>query len=554
MVTTAENRFPLVVQAGGERLELDPPPGLNRGFSELREVVFLGPSEAGCRLLVDDAPLAEVAAGKPRRWTWTPGFYAGEVRADLVSADGRRLGTWRLDVSPDARKLGRDLFFEMLAELLDFDPSLVVGKEPARQRFGALGPGQDPLVALARLRTRQTPIRQALRALLREPKRALRARRRLVPPHRIRRADRRTAQAALRQPALLAAMGRIDSLDLTSPAGELMADVPEVERHYDSPANRCLLAMLQALQRRCAGVRAELERKVEAESRSDTATGLLRRWPTWKDFLRGMRQELLAAARRQPFCEVSRPEVTAAGLNAVSGNPLYARFWRLAWEALRTGIDGLECEDLLPLSPTWEIYERWCFVELSRHLKTLLPDLEWRRTSRQRFDGRGRGDLQLCLRLQPSFANTSGQEKPGFWSISGQRFPDIVLSWEHRAEAGFLVLDAKYRVTRENVLDAMSSAHLYQDSLRMGRRRPIASLLLVPASGGAPWLESPDFVAEHRVGVAALRPGSPPPSWLSSLLQQARSSRTSVPDPRADGGHPSRAPSSSSHDRRSSPG
>ncbi len=519
---TPERQVPLAVQEGGSRRELAPPPVLNRGFSELREVVFLGPPDAGCRLLLDDAPLSVVAGGKRRRWAWKPGFYAGEVRAELVAADGRHLGRWRLDVSPDDRKLGRDLFFEMLADLLDHDPSMVVGQEPARGRFGALGPGQDPLVALARLRARQAPIRRALRPLFREPRRALRARRRLVPFHRIRRADRHTAQAALRQPALLAAMGRIDRVDIAGPVHELAADVPDVERHYDSSANRCLLAMLQALQRRCAGLRTELERRLETETRSDTVTSLTQRWPAWSAFLRAMRQELLSAARQQPFKEVSRPEVTAAGLNAVSSNPLYARFWRLGWEALRTGTDGLEREDLLPLSPTWEIYERWCFVELRRHLQTLMPELAWGRPTHRRLEGRADDGMRLSLELQPSFANTRGREKSGFWSISSKRIPDIVLSWKRPGETCFLVLDAKYRVTRDNVLDAMTSAHLYQDSLRMGRRRPIASLLLVPASGGAPWLEASDFVAQHRVGVAALRPGSKPPAWLSSLLQTGR--------------------------------
>ncbi len=519
METTSEDALPLYVLRGDVQRELAPTPALNGGFSELGEVVFLCPPGVECQLLVDDAPLAPVLAGNRSGWAWKPGFYAGEVRADLVATDGRRLGSWRLDVSPDAKKLGRDVFGEMLADLLGFDPSLVVGQEPARQRLGALGLSQDPLVALSRLRTREAAIQRALRAILREPMWALRARRRLVPPHRIRRVDRRTAQAALRQPMLLVAMGKLDSFDLAGPARELVADVPDVERHYDSPANRCLLAMLQALQRRCSDVRAALERKVKDEPRSDTVTGLVQRWPAWSSFLQGMHEELLEAARRQPFYDVSRPEVTAAGLNAVAAHPLYARFWRLAWEALRTGVEGLEREELLPLSPTWEIYERWCFVELSRRLGALLPDLEWKRMSRERLEGSTIDGLRLRLLLQPSFRSTAGEEKQGFWSISGQRYPDIVLSWKRSDEAGFVVLDAKYRVTRENVLDAMTSAHIYRDSLRMGSRRPIASLLLVPASGGAPWLEAADFVAEHRVGVTALRPGSEPPPWLLSLLQ-----------------------------------
>lgn len=519
METSSDNQLPLYVVEDDKRRKLAPPPALNTGFSELRKVVFLVPPSTSGQLLVDDAPLTPVAVGDRPGWAWKPGFYAGEVRVDLVADEGDKLGTWRLDVSPDDRKLGRDLFFEMLADLLDFDPSLVVGQEPAQRRMGSLGTGEDPLVALTRLRTREASIKRALRAVLHEPMRALRARRTLVPLHRVRRVDRRTAQQALRRPVLLAAMEKLDTPDPVGPAYELTVDVPDAERHYDSPANRCLLAMLRALERRCSDVCAKLERKVENEPSSDTVTGLAQRWPTWSGFLQGMSAELHAATRREPFRSVSRSEITAAGLNAVSAHPLYARFWRLAWEALRTGVEGLEREDLLPLSPTWEIYERWCFVELGRRLEALLPEFEWKRGPRACLEGSAEDGSQLTLRLQPSFGSTSGKQTAGFWSISGQRYPDIVLSWQRNGDTGFVVMDAKYSVTRENVLKAMSSAHIYQDSLRMGRGRPLASVLLVPAPGGAPWLENSDFVAEHRVGVAALRPDGDSPEWLTTLLR-----------------------------------
>jgi len=93
------------------------------------------------------------------------------------------------------------------------------------------------------------------------------------------------------------------------------------------------------------------------------------------------------------------------------------------------------------------------------------------------------------------------------WSVSKERLPDLVLSVESAKGIRFLILDAKYRSSRLNVLDAMASAHIYQDSLRIGPSRPDASLLLVPSGGGAPWLEAPSFHMTHRVGVHVLAPG-----------------------------------------------
>ena len=55
-----------------------------------------------------------------------------------------------------------------------------------------------------------------------------------------------------------------------------------------------------------------------------------------------------------------------------------------------------------------------------------------------------------------------------------------------------------------NVLEAMASAHIYRDALRWNGHRSDSAVLLVPRAGDAEWLERPDFVERHRVGVCAL--------------------------------------------------
>ena len=80
----------------------------NGGFAERQQTTFIGPTDRECRLLVDDEPLARVE-GSANEWAWTPGFYAGEVRAELLDADDRSLGVWLLDVSPDQSKAGREV-------------------------------------------------------------------------------------------------------------------------------------------------------------------------------------------------------------------------------------------------------------------------------------------------------------------------------------------------------------------------------------------------------------------------------------------------------------
>ena len=499
--------------------QLSEPPA-NQGFSELQEVTFQGPACLNWRLLVDDAPLKQVDKS-PGEWKWTPGYYAGEVDVEMRNADDKPVGRWRLDVYPDPKKASRKVFQQMLKEILCYNPALAIGQEPAQRQFGALDESDNLIIEFYRLRSRAKQIDRSLVAVIREPVQTLRSRRHLTLPHLVRRADRQSARAALRQPVLLAIAGVLPKVERSFKPP--VVDTPAVECHYDNPANRCLFYMLQQLQRRCSKLMKELQEDAEKENPSETETALAPRWPVWKKALVQLDQCLKRASRQLPFRDVTRPEMTAAGLNAVAAHPLYAQFWRVGWEALRRGIVGTEQVDWLPLNPTWGIYERWCFVKMSQWVKQLFPEMDWSDLSdttkeHQLLEGKSEAGDMVRLRFQKTFKNTQGEKKK-FWSVSSKRRPDIVLDWTIRNNTGFLVFDPKYRVTRENVLDAMASAHIYNDSLRMCHRRPTASILLVPAAGGAPWLEKQDFIVKNRVGILPLHPDLEPPQWFKDWVR-----------------------------------
>ena len=493
----------------------------NGGFSERCETTFIGPADGEYRLLVDDEPL-DPTAGAGNRWTWQPGFYAGEVRAELLDSDGRSLGVWRLDVSPDPGKAGRELFARMINEIMDFDPHLVIGEEPARRRLGALGETDDPLVLFERLRRRQPDLERALAAIRREPVSVLRARRRFVPLRDARRADLRTLRSVLRQPNALVAV-RPGAASLP-PAAEPILDVPAVERTLDAPANRCILHLLRALLLRCRSLAARLE-ELAKKSVDEPRTGIANRASRWREILDDMERAFATAERRRPFSEARRPEVTAAGLNAVAAHPLYARFWRTGWEALRRGVYRLDPEDLLPLSPTWELYERWCFVALAKKLQEWLPDFTWTKcgatdSGRRRLTGSRSDGRRITLRLQQTFGNTHGRARDEGWSVSRECRPDLVVTMQSAGEmTRFVVLDAKYRARAGAILSGMmESVHPYADALRWGSRRPDRTLLLVPNAGETEWLTRAGYVEQHRAGAIAFRPDLEPPEWFRELF------------------------------------
>lgn len=516
------------------------PREVNGGFSELRKTVFIAaaPKDRGLRLFVDDELLeAEETTDGAICWKWTPGFFAGEVRARLADAGGKTLATYRLDVGPAPEKLGGEVFERMVEEILDFDAALLLGEEPAKRKMGAVGPTDDPLVLFERLRSRREALDAAIAAVRRDPATVLRPRRRFVPLREVRRADLRTLRAALGNRAALESLPAARKRGADAAArrptpgvsDEPIFDTPALERTVDSPANRAALLMLRALVRRAAELPKRL-RELADRQESDTRTALAARLPERVALLGEMERAFRAAERRPPFSQVTRAEVTAAGLNAVSAHPIYSRFWQTAWAALRPGVYGLERSDLLPLAPTWEIYERWCFVALAKRLREWLPEWDWTLRGHEGSDrrsavGRSADGVALTLRLQSTFRNTRGVPGENGWAVSKERRPDLLLTRNRGGPVtDFVLLDSKY--TAKNLLNEIGdTAHAYQDGLRWGRkgRRPAATLIVAPTTEGlksddAPWLADESYICEHRVGAVAMRPDCGPPDWLRKFL------------------------------------
>jgi hypothetical protein len=502
-------------QKSHEWFTLRQAPQDNRGFIEARRYIF-EKLNANWSFHIDDERL-EDDADEPSCWRWEPRFFAGEVTAELVRPDRSRAALFLLDVSPSPSKIGREFFSQMISELWAADPSLVIGSEPATSQIGDLGTMQDPWLAFARLRRYTPEFFRAVVPIRARPRRALRVRRGSAPLHHARRVDRRTATALLRSPAV--ALFFAGAEDATAFGADTRLDVPVVEETVDAAANRSMLALVLALLRRARALRDRLQHAVDHESISDTRTSLAARWPARRQFLDDLTAELQVLARQSPFGGVQRSEITATGLTAIAADPVYSRAWGRGWRALRHGVESSESTERLWVSPSWEIYERWCFLRVGQLLSATLPAWSWRRLkSPDRWVGTHAG-RHAELRLQPTFRSRE-REIEKMWSISKERVPDLVLT-VHDAEAvRFVVLDAKYRSSRSNVLDAMESAHIYQDSLRIGSRRPEAALLLIPSTGGASWLEEPAFQLEHRVGIHPFSPGSDsalPPLVMSVL-------------------------------------
>lgn len=481
----------------------DPVPG----FREYGTYRLRVESAIPCLLLIDEVVMTPLPA--LNEWEWSPGFYAGTVEAELRTSEGDLIAQYLLDVSPDPAKLGQHDFIAMVKELFEFAPHLALGTEAAQLEIGHAGDFEDPDLAYARIRYYRSILITALKALVKRPLHHLATDRESLPAHRVRKLDRQSLTTMLRNPTVLTAC-RTGELD----APQLQFDVPRSREVLDTPAHRTLLHVIHAVIRRGRQVAEKLEESAQKEEPSHTRTARSPRLPVRLKLLAELDHELRKIVEREPFTCVTRREISAAGLNTISAHPLYSRVFRTCWNILRPGIAGERSEESVWMSPTWEIYERWCFVKIREALKSAYPGLEWcekNPSSRMNcwlVEGKADG-TEVRLHLQPYFASyDNAATREGFYSVSAERYPDIVLTLTSADTRRFLVFDAKYRTSRANVLDAMQSAHLYHDGLRWGEIAPDLALLCVPAGGGAAWLENPEFWIKHRVGVLPVSPES----------------------------------------------
>lgn len=478
---------------GASTRALEPFPILNQGFRESREAQFIAAD--GWELRIDD----ETIERHGLTWSWTPGFFAGQVRAELIGPG--TTSEWLLDVSPEPTKLGKARFDEMLAELLEEAPALVFGEQASTisvmRGDMPLDRELESLLAFMRLRTRAGEFIRAVRRIEEQPRQALRRKRERVAAHRAQRVD----------PAALARLLRSSHFKPGDPfaiSREATIEVTNSEPTVDCAANRLILELLYRVRQRADLTARALLVSAKRAHDQNVKAGRLARLPARIASLEALKSRLDERLSAWPWRATTR-SVDAIGMAGISSDPAYARAVALAFAVLGTGIQQGTSDERLWLSPTWEIFERWCFIRLARQLKESLPGFAWRENAVAHAAASWRGTnskTEIDLALQPRFPAWDQSASGSFRSLSREREPDLIITIKSEAGMRWLVLDAKYRVSRPNVLDAMSSAHLYRDALRWNGLPPVGSYLLIPAPTECAWLMTADFHAAFRVGVA----------------------------------------------------
>lgn len=424
-----------------------------------------------------------------------------------------------VEVGPRQEKLSDGAWLALLEDLEDWSPGLAIGLEG-----GGIGAVQNegttaPVLAAALLPLVPALLR-AIRVIAAAPRELATSRREDTPLRTVRRADRETLHWLARHPAAAQAVKPWTAARF----GMQDADVPQHMTHdtTDHPVNRYVAWII----RRIARVLGDLSHALDRAAKNPRTQPDTAHWCRVRAHAAAIgADELLVTLRQTFFGRLTPMPASEAALLALQDDPAYARAHALARPflsprfRLRELLEGNEA----PVRPSFELYELWTLLAVQRALAAALDGWTWKwrpSTGNELLAGFGPGSsfvarrddgTQIAIHYNMTFPGYIAKSSSERYSISGERRPDIVISFQYSDRPyTWICLDAKYRVRREALAEAFSSLHIYRDSLRWEAfgGRCCGGLLLAPAIEPEcePWFRD-DFRERFGIGAYRLTPG-----------------------------------------------
>lgn len=425
-------------------------------------------------LSIDDVPAEALRSQEPgtARWRWTPGFHAGSVEV-VLRLPGSASQRFEITTDPDLRKLTRDDFDSMVREILEDTFSLFslssFRKGIAKQRTGR----PPPLARLQFLLSRVEEVIKAVEEISRAPRSFLRSEQTKVPFYRVRRTTGPEVARAFRSSAILKET-RLPSRLPNLLSGRLPAEliVRKQRASSDITEHRQIKACLGSWAAWLTGVSDTLEATSGRLDRDSASS-----YRSWAVRSRRTARKLLASQNSEFFRGVGMDAPALQLSPLFRSAPAYVKFYRL-WQDMNLGLAALFGDFLqMPLARTYELYELWCFLRLTRAAVEEYGaegvDLT------ELFTGDASGGLTLASGavsvvigdgMVVSFQRRYREywnETDGAGSFSRTMIPDVVLAHvDAHAESGrsVIVLDAKYRIDA-GLNEALGSIHTYRDAL-----------------------------------------------------------------------------------------
>lgn len=459
---------------------------------------------------IDHAQIEQVGDGFEARFEFLIDTWAGRMSLELY-VDDVICDQLTLDIRPSGAKLSIAEFDDMLEELAARSASLAWGLSQGNTtgRESRDAPQVvHPIVVDALLPKFE---RLLSRFLLDPPVRSFRTRE-LAPFDLTRRSDVSTLRWLGRRPQLLSSLR---SKQWGVDAQRTLIDQPASASSFDHPVTRYFDHLVQRLITRCRHSSVVLRQRhgLFADPVTDAhAEALAQR-------LDSARGRLEALSEHRVFRRANREPPGETALQLIGDHPMYSAIQRLGRRLLEPGLAYDLSGDLeAGLKRTYDLFELFTLYRLIDDLAAMLGS-DWRLTKvKQRavakreerpanqaswwFSGPNQETVEL--RYQQWFSRAkSVNDTRNFSSLSGANVPDyIIIRRRGGVVVSWVILDAKYRASRQPIDQGLGDIHRYRDALRIKGTRADGAFIIVPrVSETNATYASSIYHDAHRFGV-----------------------------------------------------
>lgn len=463
--------------------------------------------------LINHLELKHVEDGFEARFEFLIDSWAGRMTIELC-VDDTICEQLTLDIRPSENKLSVAEFDDMLEELAARSPSLMwglsQGKSTGRETRDAPNV-VHPIVVDALL----PQFERLMARYLAEPPLQHRPARELAPFDLTRRSDVSTLRWLGRRPVLLASLsGKQWGVE----AQRTLIDQPTTVTSLDHPVTRYFAHLLKRLIEWFQQSAVVLRRRSGAfdDPVADAhAEALAQR-------LDAARERLLTLSQHRVFRRANREPPGETALQLIGDHPLYSAIQRLGRRLLEPGLAYDLSGDLeAALKRTYDLFELFTLYRLvddvqamlgpAWTLKRVMPRAAGNREERPANQASwwfaGPNQQTVELRYQQWFSRAKRvDDARNFSSLSGVNVPDYVLIRRRGGEVvSWVILDAKYRASRQPIDQGLGDMHRYRDALRVKGTRAEGAFIIVPRVGDVKAIYATSFYhATHRFGVLQL--------------------------------------------------
>ncbi len=488
-------------------------PGAKLLLEEMVEYQILSEESGAFELFFDGIKVQPNPQGT---LTIRPGHWIADAELRIQASPDQVISI-PVRVQPRQSKLTDTLWIGMLTDLENWLPGVSAGTEGGKS--GNVGKEGVPLPFIAEALTPLlTVFERALQVLLENPRQRDITIQDDIPLRMVRKVDRETLRWVTRHPQLQEHLDPWKSLALPGPA-PLISQRLTVEI-IDHPANRYISWLVYEVESTLCRAADGLDRAA-AKGSEDSQLWCRSR----ANALRKGADRLLQLWRRSFLSRIQREPLSEAALQVVFDDPTYLQVHQIGRLFLNPlfRYETQQSAYQAAVRPSYSVYELWAFLAVCRQMRAALPDWKWAGCKLSNLlDPCSTGDGALFraqdvsggtveIRFNATFASYFNRSNHKRWSISGERRPDITISYQPKnGEGRWLCLDAKYRVGRQNLADSFSSVHIYRDALRYDSFGGTcqAVLLLSPARSEdtAGWF-SKEYINQYGAGVWEFKPG-----------------------------------------------